>query len=251
MDVDVVVKDLCVHYGKVNALHKVNLAIENKEFLGVIGPNGGGKSTLLKTIVGLIEPTNGSIEIKEGLHLGYVPQFTSFEKSFPTTVEDVVLMGEAKKQQRWFYRTHESSYKKSEELMRFLNIYDLRHRQIGQLSGGQMQKVLIARALMNDPDLIAMDEPTASIDAQTKMEIYNLLHELNEEKTIVIVSHEVESLMPYLDSVFCVNTTAHYYHRDETHLAKHLTDDMQNLHDELYPGCPVKIFKEHETVEKS
>ncbi len=93
---DVIVKDLCVHYGKVNALHKVNLAIENKEFLGVIGPNGGGKSTLIKTIVGLIEPTNGTVEIKKGLRIGYVPQFTSFENQFPTTVEEVVLMGEAK-----------------------------------------------------------------------------------------------------------------------------------------------------------
>ncbi|SHK39609.1 metal ABC transporter ATP-binding protein [Tepidibacter formicigenes] len=218
---DIEVKDLSVYYGSVCALKNVNLKVKNKEFLGIIGPNGGGKTTLLKVLLGLVKPTNGSIFIKRDNTVGYVPQFTFFDRDFPINVMDVILMGKLPKKFKLFHRYSSQDKKRAEEIMKKLGIIEFKNRQIGQLSGGQLQKVLIARALINDPKILMLDEPTASIDSKTKIEIYEMLKKLNKDKTILIISHDMQDIFSYIDSVIYINKTLQYYnHRNNLKLNK-------------------------------
>lgn len=211
---DVEVKDLSVYYGSVCALQNIDLKIKSKEFIGIIGPNGGGKSTLLKVLLRLIKPTTGSISIKGREPIGYVPQFAFFDRSFPINVLDVILMGKLPKKIKWFRKYSAEDINHAEKIMEKLGILEFKTRQIKQLSGGQLQKVLIARALITDPKILVLDEPTSSLDSKTKKEIYNMLNKLREEKTIIIVSHEMEDILPYIDSIAYVNRTLEYYKND-------------------------------------
>lgn len=211
---DVEIKDLSVYYGSVCALQNIDLKIKSKEFLGIIGPNGGGKSTLLKVLLRLIKPTTGSISIEGSEPIGYVPQFAFFDRSFPINVLDVILMGKLPKKIRWFKRYSAEDIRHAEKIMEKLGILEFKNRQIKQLSGGQLQKVLIARALITDPKILILDEPTSSLDSKTKKEIYEMLNRLNEEKTILIVTHEMEDIFPYIDSIAYVNKTLEYYKND-------------------------------------
>lgn len=211
---DVEIKDVSVYYGSVCALQNVDLKIRNKEFLGIIGPNGGGKSTLLKVLLRLIKPTTGSISIKGSEPIGYVPQFAFFDRSFPINVLDVILMGKLQKKIRWFKKYSAEDISHAENIMEKLGILEFRDRQIKQLSGGQLQKVLIARALITDPRILVLDEPTSSLDIKTKKEIYHMLNKLREEKTIMIVTHEMEDILPHMDNIVYVNRTLKYYKED-------------------------------------
>lgn len=208
---DVEIKDLSVYYGSVCALQHIDLRIKSKEFLGIIGPNGGGKSTLLKVLLKLIKPTTGTISIKGSEPIGYVPQFAYFDRSFPINVLDVILMGKLSKKIRWFKKYSTEDIKHAEKIMEKLGILEFKNRQIKQLSGGQLQKVLIARALITDPKILILDEPTSSLDSKTKKEIYEILNKLNKEKTILIVTHEMEDVFPYIDRIAYVNKTLHCY----------------------------------------
>lgn len=230
-------KNLSVHYGSVCALQKVNLTIENNEFVGIIGPNGGGKTTLIKVILGLVKHSSGNIKINSNTKIGYVPQFTSFDRKFPINVLDVVLMGGLSNKIKIFKKHSKNEILYAESIMGKLDILKFKDRQIGQLSGGQLQKVLIARALFSNPKILILDEPTASIDSKTKKEIYELLKELNKEKTILIVSHDMEDIFRYIDSVICVNKTLHY-HGDDKKLDK-------NILEKVY-GCPINLFLDND-----
>lgn len=230
---DIETKNLSVNYGSVCALKDINLKVKKNEFLGIIGPNGGGKTTLLKVLLGIIKPTTGIVNINRDKKIGYVPQFTHFDRSFPVSVLDVILMGRLPKKMSIFHKYNKSDKEKAEKILNELNIIDLKNRQIGKLSGGQLQKVLIARALITNPDIIILDEPTASIDSKTKLEIYDILKRLNKQKTIIIVSHDMKHVFSYIDSVACVNKTLHYHGNDNE-----LNDDIL---EDVY-GCPVKIF---------
>ena len=232
---DIEINDVSVNYGPVYALQNINLKVKSKEFLGIIGPNGGGKTTLLKALLGLLKPTTGSISIKGNHTIGYVPQFTFFDRNFPISVLETILMGRLPKKISWFHRYSAKDKKRAEEIMNQLGILEFKNRQIGQLSGGQLQKVLIARALIIDPEILILDEPTASLDTKTKKEIYEILKMLNEDKTILIVSHDLEDLFSYIDSVAYVNRTLQY-HRNDSNLN----------HENLQKGCgySVKLFRE-------
>lgn len=208
---DIDIKNLSVYYGSVCALQDINLKVESNKFLGIIGPNGGGKTTLLKTILGLVKPSSGQISIKRNYSIGYVPQFTIFNKNFPINVLDVILMGRLSKKIKWFQRYSSKDKNYAESIMNNLGILDLKNRQIGQLSGGQLQKVLIARALITDPKILMLDEPTANLDTKTKKEIYEMLNRLNENKTILIVSHDMKDIFTYIDSAVFINGTSQYY----------------------------------------
>lgn len=225
------VNNLTVNYGLLTALEEINFKIKEKEFLGIIGPNGGGKTTLIKAILGLKEISSGNIIINSEKAIGYVPQFSSFDKKFPISVFDVVLMGRLSGKLKFFKKYSKEEKKYAENIMEKLGIIDLRNRQIGQLSGGQLQKVLIARALITNPDILILDEPTASIDSNTKIDIYNILKKLNYEKTIIIVSHDMEDIFKYVDSILCVNKKAHY-HGNNYKISKN-----KNIN-----GCPIDIF---------
>lgn len=205
------IQNLDVKYERVHALNDVSFKINEGEFLGIIGPNGGGKTTLVKTILGLVKPTKGNITIADNSVVGYVPQFTTFDRNFPITVGEVILTGHLPKKIKPFHRRTDHEVGHAKQVMNELGIEELFDRQIGQLSGGQMQKVLIARALMNHPNILILDEPTAGVDAESRVNIYSMLKDLNERITILIISHNTDQLIKYLDRVIYVNQKIHIH----------------------------------------
>ena len=232
------IQNLNVRYDNLLALKDINLQIGWGDFVGIIGPNGGGKSTLLKSILGLVTPASGNISILgvspvHARHLvGYVPQSTNIDKQFPLSVQEAVLMGRLVGKNGFGHSYTREDYNIVHDYMQRLEIMDLAERQIGQLSGGQFRRVLIARALVVLPQLLLLDEPTASLDAHSSSQIYHILQELNREVTIVIVTHDTMAVSSYLKTIACINHNL-YYHGDPN-LSSELV--MQ-----LY-GCPVELI---------
>jgi zinc transport system ATP-binding protein len=189
-------------------LEDITLSVPRGDFLGVVGPNGSGKSTLLKIILGLIHPDRGSVQVfgqppERARHLmGYVPQHAELDPNFPISVMDVVLLGRLGRAPM-LGRYSKKDRQMAEEAMDKVKILDLRNSQFGTLSGGQKQRVLIARALVGKPELLLLDEPTASIDGRVEEDIYGFLKKLNE--TIVLVSHDLGFISTYVRHVACVN----------------------------------------------
>jgi zinc transport system ATP-binding protein len=246
------IQNLNMDYENLSALKDVDITIKDKEFIAILGPNGGGKSTLLKVILGLIKPTSGQVKVygenpqNKRNSIGYVPQFSSFEKAFPINVIDVVLMGRLKFGMNFFHKYSKEDIEYAKSIMNMLEIYELRNRQIGQLSGGQMQKVLIARALCTEPNLLLLDEPTASLDVQSKTSIYSLLKDINKDMTIIVVTHDTGFVFSYIDKIACLNQKLFYHGEPEL--------DRKTM-DRVY-GCPVdaishgdvphRVFRNHQ-----
>jgi len=205
------------------ALSSVNLTIREKDFIAVIGPNGGGKSTLIKLILGLLTPNKGDISVMGGTPrdfssaVGYVPQNVHINENFPITAMDVVLMGclDPGKQRNHPKRTRARERKEAMETLDRLHMADNAHKKIGELSGGQRQRVFIARSLMTHPRLLLLDEPTASIDTKGQADFYELLETLNTEVAILVVSHDLFIVSNYVKSVACVNQRLHYHPHEE------------------------------------
>jgi zinc transport system ATP-binding protein len=209
------IENLSYKYQKQNVLENVNLSIDNDDFLAIIGPNGGGKSTLLKLVLGLLKPQNGKVNknIKND-KIGYVPQNTNLNTDFPITALEVVLMGHVSKQKRIFgYSSHDKSCAMNS--LRQVGMSDFANSKIGDLSGGQRQRVFIARALCSTPQILLLDEPTASIDVKGQKEIYELLKELNKSICIVVVSHDISVLLNYAKNVAHVNKNLVYHKLDQ------------------------------------
>ena len=229
-------KNIHFSYNKQKILKDIDLEIEDKTFLGIIGPNGGGKTTLLKIISGLVKPDKGQVKIygkKDGSNLvGYVPQTTRFDYDFPVDVKDVILMGRLEKKIKPFYKYDKKDYKKVNSVIDQLKLGEVAKKQIGQLSGGQLQKVLIARALVSDPDILLLDEPTASIDASLTNVIYSLLNELNKEMTVIVVTHNMAAVSSYFDSIACLNKNLYYHNNTK------INEEMVN---KVY-GCPIDLI---------
>ncbi|MBB5018669.1 zinc transport system ATP-binding protein [Chitinivorax tropicus] len=203
-------QDVCFQYGASTVLDKVCLDIHERDFIGIVGPNGGGKSTLLKMMLGLLQPDTGTISVlgqtpaRAAQQIGYVPQYAGFARDFPITVEHVVLQGRLKPQ-RWFQRFNASDRRIAEQAMQETDVYTLRKRAVDALSGGQLQRVMIARALATEPKLLLLDEPTASIDMRAEKNIFDLLKQLNERLTIVVVSHDIGFISDYVNRIACLN----------------------------------------------
>ncbi|MBN2259426.1 MAG: metal ABC transporter ATP-binding protein [Clostridiales bacterium] len=238
------VKNVSVNYGNVKALDQISFSIDKGSFLGIIGPNGGGKTTLIKVLLGLIKPDKGEIIIHSDKPIGYVPQFNNFERRFPITVCKVILMGSMSHKKSIFHKYSAEDKEKSNDVMKLLGIEHLRNRLIKQLSGGQMQKVLIARALMTEPDLLILDEPTASIDSQSRTDIYNLLNTLKGDKTILIISHDIGTISSYIDSIACLNVKL-YYHEDGQITQDTLSQAYGCPVDLVAHGIPHRVLPEH------
>ncbi len=193
-------------------LEHVNLKINRGEYLTVVGPNGGGKTTLLKLLLGLIQPAEGKVRLfgvepsMARKRTGYVPQFSSFDSTFPIKVRDVVLMGRLGTR-RLFGIKRSSDISVADEAMEKVDILDLADRPVEALSGGQRQRVLIARALACRPDLLLLDEPTANLDMKVAGDLYELLKKLNESMTLVLVSHDLSYITAHATRVACVNKT--------------------------------------------
>ena len=219
------IKNLFFKYQKTDILENVNLTIKDDDFLAIIGPNGGGKSTLLKLILGLLPLQSGKIEknIKNS-QIGYVPQNTNLNIDFPITALEVVLMGHVSSKKRIF------GYSKDEiscalESLNQVGMKDYANKKIGDLSGGQRQTVFIARALCSNPKIMLLDEPTASIDVQGQQEIYELLKELNKSICIVVVSHDLSILLNYAKNVAHINRSLVYHSLAEVQKNVTLADD--------------------------
>ena len=206
-------KQVSFAYQQLKVLDKVDLQIEAGEFLGLVGPNGGGKSTLLKLMLGLLQPQNGQINIlggkpvEQAKHLGYVPQFASFPRDYPIAVAEVVLSGRLGTHKHWWSRYKAEDKAIAEEVMQQTEISDLAGRSIDQLSGGQLQRVLIARALVTQPQVLILDEPTANIDHRAEADIFDLLKTLQQQRTIIVVSHDIGFISQYISRVACLNQT--------------------------------------------
>ncbi len=221
-------------------LGDVDLTVPRLDFLGIIGPNGGGKTTLLKLVLGLVQPSEGRVEVfgepprRVTKQMGYVPQAPELDPDFPVSVEEVVLMGRlGNSRPAGGYRSEDREL--ARQAMEEVDILPLRHRQFGKLSGGQQRRALIARALATDPDLLLLDEPTAGVDHRVEHEIYSLLDELNEEMTILLVSHDVGCVTEHVNRVACV------HERVFVHKTEELTGEIIEA---IYRG-PARMVEHH------
>lgn len=200
-------------YNETPVLNDVTISVFDRDFIGVIGPNGGGKTTLIKVMLGLLKPVSGSIhfsgEGKKGM-FGYLPQQSFIDHRFPITVTDIVLSGLLSVKGN-FGRYIASDRIKAEQLLAEMGIKHLADRTAGQLSGGQLQRVLIARALISEPRLLILDEPNTFVDNRFEHELYELLRDLNQKMAIMVVSHDVGTISSYVKTIACVNNTLHYH----------------------------------------
>jgi len=249
------IQNVAFAYNSETVLEDVNLAVRPGDFTAMIGPNGGGKTTLLKLILGLLKPGKGVIRVmgkstqKMSSYIGYVPQNVHINRSFPITAVDVVLMGKLNPKKRWA-RKSDSDRQEALAALERLDMGAHAERKIGELSGGQIQRVFIARALVTQPKLLLLDEPTASIDTRGQAEFFELLKRLNTDVTILVVSHDLLVISRYVKSVACVNKWLHYHDQTE------ITGDMLET---MYPctvedvcpvelvahGLPHRVLKEH------
>jgi len=203
-------------YEREAVLEDISLTVEERDFLAIIGPNGGGKSTLLKLMLGLLKPRSGSIQVygnppsKSLSLIGYVPQNTNVNTDFPIKVIEVVLMGHVGgKRPLWGYGKDETACAMG--ALREVGMEGFADRKIGDLSGGQRQRVMIARALCAHPKILLLDEPTASIDIRGQKEIYQLLKKLNSSMTIIVVSHDISVILEYASKAAHVNRSLTYH----------------------------------------
>jgi len=205
------VKDLTVVYLEKPVIWDLDFFVPQKTLLGIVGPNGSGKTTFLKSILGIIKPTTGSIKIlgkpysKSACNIAYVPQKSSVDWSFPTNVFDVVLMGRYG-HLSFFGRTSQNDYQIAQKSLEMVNMQNFATRQISQLSGGQQQRVFLARALAQQADIFILDEPFAGIDIVTEQIILELLQQLRDNgKTIIVVHHDIATVKKYFDWTFLMN----------------------------------------------
>lgn len=223
------IRNLSFSYEKTPVLSDVNFSVDAGDFLAIIGPNGGGKSTLMKLIVGLLKPSEGDVRVfgekvpSKKVSIGYVPQNTNRNLEFPITVAETVSTG---------LPLYRSNPQKVKEALETVKMESFAGRRLGELSGGERQRVLIARALAADPQILFLDEPSSNIDAQGQEDLYGLLAELNAKMTIVIVSHDLMVLSNHVKSVACVNRTVHF------HSGSKITPEMvQSMY-----GCEVDLI---------
>jgi zinc transport system ATP-binding protein len=231
------IRDLWFSFNGVPVIKEADLSVRQKDFLALLGPNGGGKTTLLKLILGLLKPNRGTVRVfgktpsQVVQRMGYMPQNVSFNRDFPITVLDVVLMGRLRHSRNWSGYTRNDRVAAQRALER-VGMWEYRKRRVGELSGGQRQRAFIARALVTDSELLLLDEPTASVDTKGQTDLYALLKILNETVTIIVVSHDLSVVSSYVKCVACINQRVFY------HDAAEITEDML----EMAYHCPVELI---------
>lgn len=235
MNPAVELRDVSVRLGGCRVLESVDLTVAEHEFLAIIGPNGGGKTTLFKVLLGLLPVEAGSVRVlgvdplaARG-RVGYVPQSVVFDRDFPIRVLDVVRLGRLGRGGRWWLTGTDTQA--AREVLEQLEIAELAGRQIGRLSGGQLQRVLIARALVKAPEILLLDEPTASLDLQSAEGFYDLLHRLSQRMTVILVSHDVGAVSTHVGSIACLSR------RIFSHAEELSPDDLLRVY-----GCPIELI---------
>lgn len=229
------IREMGVSYDSVVALEHVALDIYADDFLGIIGPNGGGKSSLVKAIMGVVKHC-GEIEYAPSLyrgskpHIGYLPQISTFDKAFPITVHEVVLSG--LQHQHGMLRSYKSDdHRRVEEILSQASLTELSKRSIGELSGGQLQRVMLCRAIISEPRLLILDEPTNFVDNRFENELYNMLHHLSERMAIVMISHDLGTISSVVRNIVCVNR---HVHRHDSNI---ITEEQLRNYD-----CPIQLI---------
>jgi zinc transport system ATP-binding protein len=208
--------------------------VGSRDFLGVIGPNGGGKTTLLRLILGLIKPINGQVLYfpppeAARLRMGYLPQYVKFDPEFPITAGEVVLSG-AKRGNKLFFIDGRQK-QRARELLAWVGLGHVMDQGIGSLSGGQRQRVFLCRALFNEPDLLILDEPETHVDSAFEGFLLDKLVELNNRMAIILVSHDLGMVSSYVRTIACVNETLHY------HTSNVITKELLDAY-----HCPIDLI---------
>lgn len=227
--------DVSVRYDDFVALENVNLDIFEDDFLGIIGPNGGGKTTLVSAIVGTL-PHSGRIDLSPALFdgskrlIGYMPQQVCFDRAFPISVRETILSG-LQSEHGFLSRYTKRDRMKVDELIEMACIGDIADSQIGEISGGQMQRTLLCRAIIMQPRLLILDEPANFVDNRFENELYTMLKELNNRMAIVMVSHDIGTITSVVKSIVCVNRTVH------RHNSNVITEEQLLNYD-----CPIQII---------
>jgi zinc transport system ATP-binding protein len=234
-------------WDKEPVLEDVDLKIFDNDFIGMIGPNGGGKTTLVKMIMGLIQPQKGKIYFREDLPrlkrpIGYLPQIKEIDRQFPISVFDVVRSGSLMRNVP--FRNSRDEKNRAQELLTDMGIESLRNKPIGELSGGQMQRVFLCRALISDPRVLILDEPATFVDNRFEGELFEKLRSLNEKMAILLVSHDVGTITSYVRTIACVNRRLHY------HASNAITaDDLKAYNCPIqvisHGGMPLAILQKH------
>jgi zinc transport system ATP-binding protein len=234
------ISDLTVGYdNKPAVLKDVNLTVYQNDFLGIIGPNGGGKTTLLKAILGLLNPKQGKFTFYKDnnpigyrLNMGYLPQINQIDKKFPISVHDVVLSGITIKRKLIPSYTSEEK-RRVHEVISQMGLGQYINKPIGELSGGQLQRALLGRAIVDSPELLILDEPSTYVDKRFETDFYKLLEEINKTTAIILVSHDVGTIVSMVKNIACVNEGLHY------HSGSNITTDWL---EKTYTSCPIEII---------
>lgn len=243
------IRGLSAGYGGAAVIEDINFTVEAEDYVGIIGPNGGGKTTLLRTILGFLRPEAGSVTVfgespaVGRRHIGYVPQHANFDHQYPISVVEAVRMGLRRKRGLAPWWRNEDR-RAAMEALDAVSMADHSEEPLGELSGGQLQRAFIARALVARPQLLILDEPTASVDKQMQESVYDLLAQLNAEMTILLVTHDIGIISSHVKHVACLN------HQLFSHGGKELTADMleqayQCPVDLIAHGVPHRVFEGH------
>lgn len=238
-------------YGSKVVLKDISLSIEKNDFLGIIGPNGGGKTTLLKVILGLLKPASGTIrffnkeEEVSSLRIGYLPQMNNIDKKFPISVREVITSGLAS-QKRLFRPFTAQQHERVNHVIQQMGLEELPNRPIGELSGGQLQRVLLGRAIVSRPQLLILDEPNSYVDKRFESHFYQLLTEINKESAVILVSHDIGTVLTMVKNIACVNETLHYHSGSD--ISQEWLNEKYACPFELigHGNIPHRVLKTHE-----
>jgi zinc transport system ATP-binding protein len=197
-------------YNGAEVLKNINLHIYEQDFLGIIGPNGGGKTTLLKVILRLVKPISGVIQYANKdlkNNIGYMPQINLIDQKFPVSVCEVIDSGLITEKNT----TKKQKTEKVDKILDTMGLENLRNKPIGELSGGQLQRVLLGRAIISEPQLLILDEPHSYVDKRFENYFHECLKEINKQTAIVLVSHDINAVIAHVKNIACVNKTLHYH----------------------------------------
>lgn len=240
----IILNNICASYNSNIVLRDVSLTVYENDFLGMIGPNGGGKTTLVNIILGLKRPDSGTVKYMRAgenvseISMGYLPQYSQIDKKFPISAYEVILSG-LSKQKKILHPYTKKHHAQVASTISKLELNGLEHRAIGTLSGGQLQRVLLARAIVSSPEVVILDEPNTYIDKRFQEQMYKILATINNNCAIIMVSHDIGTTLKNVKDIACVDTTLHY----------HPTAEISEYELQQYFGNSIELL-EHANIQQ-